>query len=222
MAIDIGGRDAALFASGAMDAGAGDATKHPTTRIISMMPIAVLMIAVRELPIRSPIQWIAVKTARTRTAAARGKAVTGCQRAPKNATAVTATYASEATLVSQSLGRKEPEEAAAYGWASVRLGLIVFGVINLLRVLDTLATSLRVNQIQALATLCMLISSVLLGVLFGWPVIARMIPDRSPAKAKAAVFAQQIAPFQVLLGAVGIAATLVYLLYRYNLIHYSG
>ena len=88
MAIDIGGRDAALFASGAMDAGAGDATKHPTTRIISMMPIAVLMIAVRELPIRSPIQWIAVKTARTRTAAARGKAVTGCQRAPKNATAV--------------------------------------------------------------------------------------------------------------------------------------
>jgi multidrug resistance protein, MATE family len=38
---------------------------------------------------------------------------------------------STATLVSQSLGRKEPEEAAQFGWASVRLGLIVFGAVGL-------------------------------------------------------------------------------------------
>lgn len=105
--------------------------------------------------------------------------------------------------------------------ALIGVGLIVLGLINLVRVLDTLATSLKVNQIQALATLCMLIASVLLGALFGWPVIARMIPDHSPAKAKAAAFTQQIAPFQVLIGAAGIAATLLYLLYRYNLIHYQ-
>ena len=36
-----------------------------------------------------------------------------------------------ATLVAQSLGAKLPEEAAKFGWASVRLGLVVFGVVGL-------------------------------------------------------------------------------------------
>jgi MATE family multidrug resistance protein len=46
-------------------------------------------------------------------------------------TACIAFGTSTATLVSQSLGRKEPEEAAQFGWASVRLGLIVFGAVGL-------------------------------------------------------------------------------------------
>jgi putative MATE family efflux protein len=36
-----------------------------------------------------------------------------------------------ATLIGQSLGRKEPEEAQRWGWASVRLGVIIFGVVGL-------------------------------------------------------------------------------------------
>jgi Na+-driven multidrug efflux pump len=36
-----------------------------------------------------------------------------------------------ATLISQSLGRRDPDEATRWGWASVRLGLVVFGVIGL-------------------------------------------------------------------------------------------
>ncbi|RYG70692.1 hypothetical protein EON77_13640 [bacterium] len=36
-----------------------------------------------------------------------------------------------ATLVSQSLGAKRPEDAARYGWASVRLGALIFGVVGL-------------------------------------------------------------------------------------------
>lgn len=46
-------------------------------------------------------------------------------------TACIAFGTSTATLVSQSLGRKEPHEAERYGWASVRLGLIVFGAVGL-------------------------------------------------------------------------------------------
>jgi len=46
-------------------------------------------------------------------------------------TACIAFGTSTATLVSQSLGRKEPDEAARYGWASVRLGIIVFGAVGL-------------------------------------------------------------------------------------------
>lgn len=36
-----------------------------------------------------------------------------------------------ATLISQALGRKDPEEAQRWGWASVRLGLLIFGVVGL-------------------------------------------------------------------------------------------
>jgi putative MATE family efflux protein len=37
-----------------------------------------------------------------------------------------------ATLISQALGRRKPEEAQAWGWASVRLGIVIFGIIGLL------------------------------------------------------------------------------------------
>ena len=36
-----------------------------------------------------------------------------------------------ATLIAQSLGRREPEEAQKWGWASVRLGMAIFGVVGL-------------------------------------------------------------------------------------------
>jgi MATE family multidrug resistance protein len=36
-----------------------------------------------------------------------------------------------ATLVGQSLGAKRPEDATRFGWASVRLGLVIFGVVGL-------------------------------------------------------------------------------------------
>ena len=36
-----------------------------------------------------------------------------------------------ATLIGQSLGRREPEEAQRWGWASVRLGVVLFGVVGL-------------------------------------------------------------------------------------------
>jgi putative MATE family efflux protein len=37
-----------------------------------------------------------------------------------------------ATLVGQSLGAKRPDEASAFGWASVRLGLVIFGFVGLI------------------------------------------------------------------------------------------
>ncbi len=36
-----------------------------------------------------------------------------------------------ATLVAQSMGRKRPDDAVAFTWASVRLGLVLFGVVGL-------------------------------------------------------------------------------------------
>jgi putative MATE family efflux protein len=37
-----------------------------------------------------------------------------------------------ATLIGQALGRRQPDEAQKWGWASVRLGLVLFGIIGLL------------------------------------------------------------------------------------------
>ena len=38
-----------------------------------------------------------------------------------------------ATLIGQSLGRQQPDEAQKWGWASVRLGFVIFGVVGPLR-----------------------------------------------------------------------------------------
>jgi Na+-driven multidrug efflux pump len=47
-------------------------------------------------------------------------------------TACLAFGTSTATLVSQSLGAGEPDKAVKFGWVSVRLGLVIFGVVGLL------------------------------------------------------------------------------------------
>ncbi len=47
-------------------------------------------------------------------------------------TACLAFGTSTATLVSQSLGAGKPEKANEFGWVSVRLGLVIFGVVGLL------------------------------------------------------------------------------------------
>jgi Na+-driven multidrug efflux pump len=47
-------------------------------------------------------------------------------------TACLAFGTSTATLVSQSLGDGSPEKATRFGWVSVRLGLVIFGVVGLI------------------------------------------------------------------------------------------
>jgi Na+-driven multidrug efflux pump len=45
-------------------------------------------------------------------------------------TACLAFGTSTATLVSQALGERDPEKASRFGWASVRLGVLLFGVLG--------------------------------------------------------------------------------------------
>jgi Na+-driven multidrug efflux pump len=47
-------------------------------------------------------------------------------------TACLAFGTSTATLVSQCLGAKAPERAERFGWVSVKLGLLIFGIVGLL------------------------------------------------------------------------------------------
>jgi hypothetical protein len=64
--------------------------------------------------------------------------------------------------------------------------------------------------------------SILLGALFGMPQIAKWIPGESSAEQKALELSQKIAPYQVVLGVIGLASALVYLLFRFNVIHVHG
>jgi Na+-driven multidrug efflux pump len=86
-----------------------------------------------------------------------------------------------ATLIGQSMGRKEPEEAARWGWASVRLGLIVFGVLGLCegvlftdQVVSVFSNSMAVRQASTfplhligVATPVIAVAMILSEALFG-------------------------------------------------------
>jgi len=86
-----------------------------------------------------------------------------------------------ATLIGQSLGRKEPEEASRWGWASVRLGIVIFGVVGLCEgwlftkpLVALISNSLAVRaaimfplRIMAVATPMIAIAMILSEALFG-------------------------------------------------------
>ena len=62
-------------------------------------------------------------------------------------------------------------------------------------------------------------ASILLGALFGMPQIAKWIPGESSAEQKALELSQKVAPYEVVLGLIGLASALVYLLFRFNVLH---
>jgi putative MATE family efflux protein len=86
-----------------------------------------------------------------------------------------------ATLIGQSLGRKQPDEAQRWGWASVRLGLIIFGVVGLCEgvlfthpLLSLISNSASVRhamlfplRIMAVATPIIAVAMILTEGLFG-------------------------------------------------------
>jgi multidrug resistance protein, MATE family len=95
-------------------------------------------------------------------------------------TACLAFGTSTATLVAQSLGEKDGEKAARFGWTSVRLGLVIFGVIGLLeaifapQILGFASSSelvrgaaLRPMQMMGLCTPLVAVGMILTQALFG-------------------------------------------------------
>lgn len=97
--------------------------------------------------------------------------------------------------------------------------MLAGGMYWLLRWGGQLVHAFSINVIFAVAIWGVIGTSVLLGALFGMPQIAKWIPGDSPAEQKALELSQKIAPFQVLLGLIGLASAVVYLLYRFNVIH---
>ncbi|MBW2457569.1 MAG: MATE family efflux transporter [Deltaproteobacteria bacterium] len=95
-------------------------------------------------------------------------------------TACLAFGTSTATLVSQSLGEKDPDKAEAFGWTSVKLGMLIFGTIGLLefifakQILGFVThsplvqqTALVPMQIMGVATPVIGVGMILVEALFG-------------------------------------------------------
>lgn len=96
-------------------------------------------------------------------------------------TACLAFGTSTATLVSQSLGEGDPDKAARFGWVSVRLGIMIFGVVGLLegvlfphQILDfvtgsdaVLAAALTPMRIMGTLTPLIAVGMILTQALFG-------------------------------------------------------
>lgn len=95
-------------------------------------------------------------------------------------TACLAFGTSTATLVSQCLGAKDPERAEAFGWTSVKLGALIFGIVGLLEalfagpILQIASRSQAVQevalvplQMMALATPLIAFGMILTQALFG-------------------------------------------------------
>lgn len=105
--------------------------------------------------------------------------------------------------------------------ALIGAGLLVLAIVNLVRVLPKLTDMFKANLLQNAAILAVLGCSALLGALFAMPAVARLVPD-GQAQHKATQMAQQLAPYQVMLGLIGLAASLVYFLYRLHILTLSA
>jgi hypothetical protein len=102
--------------------------------------------------------------------------------------------------------------------AGIGVAMVALGLINFLRLLGYLTDMIKLNLMLGLSIWCMLGTSVALGALFGMPQIVKWIPGNSNAEQKAMELTQKIAPFQVILGLIAIASSVVYLLFRFHII----
>jgi hypothetical protein len=99
--------------------------------------------------------------------------------------------------------------------AMIGVALLALGIINSIRLLTSGGLrGLSAVPFFSASLLSMLGCSILLGFLFGMPLISRLIPGSSSAEQKAAEFAQKIAAFQIVLGLLGIVASLLYIVFR--------
>ena len=106
--------------------------------------------------------------------------------------------------------------------AIIGVAMLATGIWWVLRWGGYLVDVFKFNAILAAAIWGVIGTSILLGALFGMPQIAKWIPGDSPAEQKAMELSQKVAPFQVLLGLIGLASALAYLLFRFNIIHFHA
>lgn len=106
--------------------------------------------------------------------------------------------------------------------ALIGVAMVALSVVTLLRMLSVLSDMFRVNFMWALGIWCMIGAGVALGALFGMPQVVKWIPGDSNAEHKAMELSQKIAPFQVILGLVAIAGSVIVLLFQFHVLKFGN
>ncbi len=102
--------------------------------------------------------------------------------------------------------------------AGIGIALLVIGLWNLLRSLSTIFEVIKVMPLLGITVLAMIVSAILLGFMFGMPQIAKWMPGNNNAEQKGMELSKKLAPYQVILGLVGIGSSLLFLLYRFHIL----
>jgi hypothetical protein len=109
---------------------------------------------------------------------------------------------------------------ATIGIAMLATGL--WWLVKWIHWITSLLSSMGKNSVFAASILGVIACSIVLGLLFGMPQIAKWIPGDSPAEQKALELSQKVAPFQTIIGLVGLVASLLYLLFRFHVLSMTG
>ena len=102
--------------------------------------------------------------------------------------------------------------------AVIGVFLLALGIWTLIRSLHWLMDIFKFNALAGAALWGDIIASILLGFLFGMPQIAKWIPGESSAEQKALDFSKKVAPYQTLLGIIGIASGFITLLFALRIL----
>jgi hypothetical protein len=103
--------------------------------------------------------------------------------------------------------------------AVIGVALLALGVFNLIRgISNNIFSALNHYPFLAGVFLAVTFCSIGLGFLFGMPQIAKWIPGDSPAEQKAMELSAKLAPYQLIIGGIGIAASLLSLLISFHII----
>jgi len=94
--------------------------------------------------------------------------------------------------------------------ATIGIILLGMGLWTLIRWLSWFGAMFKLAPLFATCMMANIAASILLGIMFGMPMVAKM---SASGAAKGEEFAKKLAPYQVLIGLVGIGAGLVDILY---------
>jgi hypothetical protein len=91
------------------------------------------------------------------------------------------------------------------------VGLLVLGVLDLISNLKLFLDVLKVAPLHGLVAIAFVVSEVLLGFLFGMPLIAKWIPGDGPAEQRAMAMQKRLAGFSTVIGIIGIVTSLLFI-----------
>jgi hypothetical protein len=126
--------------------------------------------------------------------------------------------AASALIISKKPSAKELIDKLVPFQGALGVGLLAWGLIDLLRSLGHLGDFMRFWPLGGGIFLVAVGSEIILGFLFGMPLIAKWIPGESSAEAKALQMQKKVAGMSVLFGIIGIAAALGLMLMYFGVI----